>query len=113
MRAAAFLVLISCGGGVSPYAAKFAAAERAESAGRYMEAASDYDAASKEDAKEREKEHAEYLGALMHVRAGDVAGGANTLARLGAGNGEHASEALLRLAEIHARENNPDAWTEY
>lgn len=113
MRFAALLVVISCGGAISPYATKFAAGERAESAGRYAEAALQYDAAASEAARDREKEHAAYLGALMHVRAGDVATGAKTLARIGAGNGEHASEALLRLAEIHERENNPETWNEY
>jgi TolA-binding protein len=113
VRFAVLLLLAACGGAVTPYAAKFASAERAESAGRYAEAAAEYDAAAKEATKDREREHAEYLGALMHIRAGDVATGAKTLARIGAGNGEHASEALLRLAEIHARENNPDAWNEF
>src|SRR5205823_37084 len=97
VRAAVFLLLAACGGAVSPYASKFAGAERAQSAGRYAEAAAQYDAAAGEEAKPREKEHAAYLGALMHVRAGDVAGGAKILAALGAGNGEHASESLLRL----------------
>jgi tetratricopeptide (TPR) repeat protein len=105
-------LLAACGGAPSDYAVKFAGAERAESAGRFAEAAAQFDAAAAAATKPRDKEHAEYLGALMHIKAGDVAGGAKTLAALAAGSGEHASEAALRLAIIHVEENDPNAYPE-
>lgn len=114
MRAAALalLLLVACAGAPTDYQLKFAGGERAESAGRFAEAAMQFDAAAAATEKTKDKEHAQYLGALMHIKAGNVAGGAKTLAALAAGNGEHASEAGLRLALIHVEENDPNAYAE-
>ncbi len=54
------------------YPAAFAAAQRAETAGRYSEAAAKYDAAAKEAVKIRERDYARYLAARMWLRAGNT-----------------------------------------
>lgn len=112
MRALVLSVLVACAGANADYVATFAGAERAQSAGRFAEAAMQFDAAAEAATKPRDKEHAQYLGALMHVKAGNVAGGAKTLGALAAGPGEHAPEAGLRLALIHVEENDPNAYAE-
>ncbi len=114
-RAAAVLtvVLAACGGAIPPYATHFAAAERAESAGRYEEAARAYDAATTDaTAPARERDHARWLAGLMWLRAGDVAQGAAHLRAVAAGGGQDAPEAALRLARIHLAHGDPAALDE-
>ncbi len=56
-----------------PFTLAMAEAQRAESAGRFPEAAAKYDAASREARIPRDAEHAQYLSAMMATRAGDDA----------------------------------------
>jgi tetratricopeptide (TPR) repeat protein len=104
-----FLLLVACGGATAPFATSMASAERDVSAGRHAEAAAHFEEAASRATKDRDREHAEYMAALSHIRAGNVAKGAEILARIGKGNGEHAAEAALRLALLHEQTNDPNA----
>jgi hypothetical protein len=105
----ALLVAAGCGGGApSAYAKHFAAAERAETAGRHREAAEQFEAASRDPATKREKEHASFLAALELVRAGDVAGGAKLLEAIANAKGEHAPQARWQLVQMDLATNQPN-----
>ena len=107
--ACALLVVAACGGsGPSAYAKHFAAAERAETAGRHQEAAEAFDAASRDPATKREQEHAAFLAALELVRAGDVAGGAKRLEAIASSKGEHAAQARWALVRMDIATNQPN-----
>lgn len=108
-RALALLVATACGGaGPSAFAKHFSAAERAETAGRHQEAADQFDAASRDPATKREKEHAAFLAALELVRAGDVAGGARRLETIANAKGEHAAQARWQLVHMDIATNQPN-----
>lgn len=49
----------------------FAAAQRAETAGRFLEAANDYDAAAKVATRARDRDEASYLAGLLWIRGGN------------------------------------------
>jgi len=108
-RALALLALAACGGSApSTYAKHFAAAERAETAGRHQEAADQFDAAARDPASKREKEHAAFLAALELVRAGDVAGGARRLEAIANARGEHAAQARWELVQMDIATSQPN-----
>jgi len=108
-RAVVVLLLAACGGSSpSAYAKHFAAAERAETAGRHQEAADQFDAAARDPATKREQEHAEFLAALELVRAGDVAAGAKRLEAIANAKGEHAAQARWALVQMDIATNQPN-----
>lgn len=107
-RAFALLALAACGSAPSAYAKHFAAAERAETAGRHQEAADEFDAASRDPATKREKEHAAFLSALELVRAGDAAAGAKRLDAIANAKGEHAAQARWALVQMDIATNQPN-----
>ena len=109
LAAAASIALAACGGAPSAYAKHFAAAERAETAGRHQEAADAFDAASRDPATKREQEHASFLAALELVRAGDVAAGARRLEAIANARGEHAAQARWELVQMDIATNQPNA----
>lgn len=112
----AFAVLVAgCGRApATPYEVAFARGERAETAGRFADAASGYDAASKIAPNERERAHAEFASAEMSIRAGDRATGAAKLRKLAAATppGEHTAEATYRIASLEIAENDAQGWLE-
>ena len=98
----------------TPYQAAFAQAERAEGAGRYAEAAADFDRAGAMAPSAREKAHAEYASAEMLVRAGDLASGAAKLRVIANANppGEHSAQAAYEIASIEIREGDAKGWND-
>lgn len=105
-------LLLACGPGKpSVFAASYAAAERAESAGRYEEAAQAYAAAAADvGAPPREQDHARLLSALVSAKAGDRAGAATLLRALAAGKGEYAGPAEYHLAVLSIDSGDPSGW---
>lgn len=101
--------LAACGSSPSSYAMHFAAAERAETAGRHDEAARQFDAASHDQASLRERDHAAFLAALESVRAGDVAGGTQRFEAVARRRGEHAAEARWQIAMLDLATSGPSA----
>jgi tetratricopeptide (TPR) repeat protein len=99
----------ACGAPPTAYAVHFAAAERAETAGRHGEAARAFDAASRDRASPRERQHAAYLAALEMIRAGDAADGAKRLQAVARARGEHAAEARWQLVLLDLATGSPDA----
>jgi tetratricopeptide (TPR) repeat protein len=108
-RGAVLLLLGACAGAPSAYVRHFAAGERAETAGRHGEAASAFDAASRDQASPRERAHAAFLAALEQIRSGDVSGGAKRLEAIGKTHGEHAAEARWQLVMLDLATKNPAA----
>jgi tetratricopeptide (TPR) repeat protein len=109
LKRLACVLLVACGGSApSAYAQHFAAAERAETAGRHQEAADQFDAATRDPATKREQEHAAFLGALELVRAGDAAAGAKRLEVIANAKGEHAPQARWRLVQMDVATNQPN-----
>ena len=108
----AFALLLACGSGKpSVFATSYAAAERAESAGRYEEAAQAYAAAAADvDAPPREQDHARLLSALLTAKAGDRAGAATLLRVLAAGKSEYAAPAEYHLAILLLDSGDPSGW---
>ena len=105
--------ILACGGAApTAYARHFAAGERAETAGRHAEAASAFDAASRDRASPRERAHAAFLAALEQIRSGDVSGGAARLEAIGKTHGEHAAEARWQLVSLDLATKNPTATKE-
>lgn len=99
--AASLFVLMtsSCGGkGATPFRARFAEAQRAESAGRYGDAARTYDDAAKAADRDRDRSHAQYVAALMFLRSENVKEALARLDAVAASPGEHAAEAAYRAA---------------
>ncbi len=112
----AFAVLVAgCGRApATPYQVAFAQGERAETAGRFADAASGYDAASKVAPNERERAHADFASAEMSIRAGDRATGAAKLRKIATASppGEHTAEAAYRIANLEISENDAQGWLE-
>lgn len=109
-RVAIALVLAACGGGApSAYGVHFAAGERAETAGRHDEAARAFDAASRDAASPRERDHALFLAALEFERAGDVAGAAQRFDQIAKRHGEHAAQARWQIVRLDLATNQPNA----
>ncbi|MGH7330884.1 MAG: hypothetical protein ACREJX_21245, partial [Polyangiaceae bacterium] len=109
------IALAGCGhAATTPYQAAFAEAERAEVAGRYPEASSDFDRAAAIAPDPREKAHAEYASAEMSIRAGDRATGATKLRAIANANppGEHSAQAAYEVASIEIQEGDANGWAE-
>lgn len=107
------LALTACGAAApSPFAVSFAEAERTELAGRHAEAAEAFDQAAAAAKSPKEKEDAQYRAALERIAAGDVATGAQALAVIAAGSGDHAPDAALKHAELLLATHDPEAATE-
>jgi tetratricopeptide (TPR) repeat protein len=102
-RLAAVLLLLLAGCSTdrsAAYKKAFSAGERAQTAGRYDEAASDYLSASDVANVERDKEYARYLSALMHARAGDTKTAAEMLEPIARGDTPYAALAAYKLADL-------------
>jgi TolA-binding protein len=108
----ALSLVLACGPGKpSAFALSYAAAERAESAGRYEEAAQAYAAAAADpNAPPREQDHARLSSALVTAKAGDRAGAATQLRALAAGNSEVAGPAEFHLAVLLLESGDPTGW---
>ncbi len=110
---AASVLLVACGHApASQYQIAFATGERAEGAGRYTEAARDFDDAAKIAPSSREKNHAEYAAAQVSIRAGDRSSGAAKLRAIAnlSPPDEHSGEAAYEVANIEIKEGSPNGW---
>ena len=87
----------------------FAEAERAETAGRYAEAAARYDAAAKAAELARDRDHARYLAGLMMLRDGNVREGVARLEEIANATpvSEHSADAAYRAADVRTRSTDP------
>lgn len=109
------VVVVGCGHATAtPYQVAFAEGERAETAGRFGEAATSFDHARSIAPNDRERAHADYASAQMMIRAGDVAGGAAKLRTIAAANppGEHTAEAAYEIASLEIEEGDANGWLE-
>ena len=108
----ALSLLLACGPAKpSAFALSYAAAERAESAGRYEEAAQAYAAAAADvSAPVREQDHVRLLAALVTAKSGDRAGAATLLRALATGKGEYAGPAEYHLAVLLLEGGAPEGW---
>jgi tetratricopeptide (TPR) repeat protein len=98
----------ACGSDPSAYAKHFAAAERAETAGRHQEAADAFDLATRDPATKRELDYAAFLAALELVRAGNVAEGAKRLEAIANAKTEHSARARWELVQMDIATNQPN-----
>lgn len=107
-------LLAACGGRHVAFEARLSAAERAQTAGRWQEAAQRYDDAANAATVPRDREHAQYLAARLRVANGQVAAGASALEHLAKATppGEHSAEAAFQLARLHAAQGDPAGWAE-
>jgi tetratricopeptide (TPR) repeat protein len=106
-------LLVACGSApASQYQIAFATGERAEGAGRYAEAAHDFDDAAKVAPNAREKNHAEYAAAQVLIRAGDRSSGAAKLRAIAdlSPPDEHSGEAAYEVANIEIKEGSANGW---
>ena len=80
----------------------FAEAERAETAGRYLEAAARYDAAAKVALLAHDRDHARYTAALMRIRGGELRAGIERLDEIAEASPatEHSADAAYRAASL-------------
>jgi tetratricopeptide (TPR) repeat protein len=103
------LVVAACAPSRGPaYDRAFAAAARAESAGRLAEAAAGYDRAASTASRPRDREAAKWAAADVLARSGDVAGAEARLdAMAGDAASDHQAEAAYRAALL--RVENGDA----
>lgn len=106
-RIAVCLLAAACGSSPSAFAMHFSAGERAETAGRHAEAASLFDAASRDVAPKRERDHATFLAAMELARSGDLAGGAAKFEAIVKMRGEHAAQARWQLLTMDIATNAP------
>ncbi len=96
------------------YDAAVASAARNEGAGRFGEAAADYDRAVSAAARDRDQDQARWDAAEATARAGNVAGAASRFEALaGDGGSEHQAEAAFRLAVLRIDSGDPDrGWSD-
>jgi hypothetical protein len=109
----ALAILAGCGHApASSYEVAFATGERAEGSGRYVEAAHDFDEASRAAPSPREKAHAEFAAAQVLIRSGDNASGAVKLRAIANASppSEHSGEAAYEIANLEISENDPNGW---
>jgi TolA-binding protein len=94
------------------YERAFAEAARAETHGRWREAADRYDVAAKEAKLPRDGAHARYLAALMVLRAGDAADARNRLDTIAAADPvtEDSALAAYQAAEMRLAASDEDGW---
>ncbi len=96
---------VAAAGGCAPsqgtaFPPAFAAAQRAETAGRFLEAAGDYDAAARVARRARDRDEASYLAGLLWIRGGDRRDGVARLDAIAnaATPVEHSAEAAYLAA---------------
>jgi TolA-binding protein len=114
---AALLALAPACGGKQKDAAwplAFAEAERAQTAGRFAEAAERYDAAAKRAPNARERAHAEYLAGKMMASAGNVSGASARFEQIAnaSPSGEHSARALYDLGALRIDNGNEAGWAD-
>ncbi|MGZ3417919.1 MAG: tetratricopeptide repeat protein [Polyangiales bacterium] len=99
---AVVLFLSACGTvGGKPFVRAYAAGDRAYSAGRFLEAADDYEQAAKTAERPRDREEALYAAAEAHERAGDIPGALSRYDALAKEKGgERSIRAKFRAAEL-------------
>ena len=110
-RIAAVCALAACHGAKDPtYVRAFHEAERAETAGRYVEAAERFDGAAAKAPNARERSHATYLAAKMLEHAGDNASASAHLERIAHEDppSEHTPRALYDLADLRIAHGEAD-----
>jgi tetratricopeptide (TPR) repeat protein len=91
------------------YDAAVASASRSEGAGRYAEAAADYDEAARVGKRPRDKDQARWAAADVTARAGNVAGAASRYEAIaGDAASEHQAEAAFRLADLRIESGDAD-----
>jgi TolA-binding protein len=123
VRVRALVVLValslggtSCGGKhvEAAWPTAFSEAERAETAGRFAEAAERYDAAATHAPNPRERVHAEWLAGKMMASAGDVRGATARFERIANAKpaGEHSARALYDLGDLRISHGNEDGWAD-
>jgi tetratricopeptide (TPR) repeat protein len=104
---ALLLVLAACKAGPgAAFPAAFADAQRAESAGRYSEAAAKYEEAARVAQRDRDRDEAAYTAGLMYLRSGDIKKGIATLEKVK--TGQHAAEAAQRVAMARIENGDPE-----
>jgi tetratricopeptide (TPR) repeat protein len=82
---------------------------RAEGAGRFEEAARDYDAAQRAATRAQDRDQARWDAAEMVARTGDVAAAASRFDAIALdATSEHQAEAAYRLANLRIRSGDPD-----
>ena len=82
------------------YQKSFAEGERAQTAGRYSDAATAYASASEQANGLHDKEFATYLSGMMQARDGNIALAVRTLKPIADGSGEYAASAAYKLADL-------------
>jgi TolA-binding protein len=88
----------------------FAEAQRAESAGRYAEAAAKYDRAAEVAIRPRDRDHAHYVAGQLYLRAGNVREAIAHFEKIAAANPptEHTAEAAFQVANARAEHGDPE-----
>jgi tetratricopeptide (TPR) repeat protein len=111
LLAAPFVVALGCGtpGGKS-FVRAYAAGDRAYSSGRYLEAASAYEAAAGKAERPRDKNAALFAAAVAHERAGDLDGALARYERLAQEDpdGERSTRAAFEAATIRLRRGDTE-----
>lgn len=100
-----------CRKGPDPrFARAFSEAERAQTAGRYQEAAERFERAATVAPNAREREHARYLAAKMFERAGDRAEASKRLERIARASppSEHTAKATYDWANLRIASGDPE-----
>lgn len=90
------------------YEKSMAEARTAYSAGRFGEAAQQFDQAGRTAKVPRDGVYARYEAALARARAGDVAGGAAALRKIADENNEYSAQAAYKAADL-AWKSDPEA----
>ncbi len=106
----AALVLSAAGcadGRSTTYLKAFAEGERAQTAGRYDEAAARYMSASAVANWPRDKEYSRYLSGLMKIEAKDVQGGIEILTPIAKANTAYSAMAAYKLADLEVTRGDP------
>ena len=89
------------------YLNAFGAAERAQTAGRYDDAAARYMAASEAANWPRDKEYSRYLAGLMKIEAKDLSGGIEILTPIAKANTAYSAMAAYKLADLEVTHGDP------
>jgi outer membrane protein assembly factor BamD (BamD/ComL family) len=107
----AWLALVACGPNRgNAYDRAFAEAARAESAGRFDDAAAGYDAAAKAARRDRDRDQAAYDAAMMVLRAGRWGDAITRLEPIANARppDEHSAEAWYHIAATRIDHGTPD-----
>lgn len=108
LLATCVLFATACASGRSTaYLNAFGAGERAQTAGRYDEAATKYLAASEVANWPRDKEYSRYLAGLMKIEAKDLQGGIELLTPIAKANTAYSAMAAYKLADLEVTNGDP------